>query len=469
MAAKKKAASPVAPLLLILVSLALLAVGAWLLLSHFDVFSSKDSNKQHEFTMQVGEQKTLEVPFKNAYTCTSSENGVVSYDADSKLLTANTAGKATLVAKDDVTGDSELYLVTVVGTGSAPAAQTTTTEATDTEIAGTTDTTLPPGTVTGITLSYYRAEVKAGELYPYAMVEMQPKDATDKSELWTSSDTAVATVDKNGNITGVAEGEAVIRVTSANNPRVFADINVKVLPAETTTGESTTDGTAASTDANGAVSTDAGAASTEASSSAAAGTTAAGTASAGNSSAGVTSKGFPIEVKNGITYVDGVMIANKTYSLPSTYNPGLDPTMQAAFNEMQAAASRDGRSIAIVSGFRSYDYQDGLYKRYCNGYGKAEADRFSARAGHSEHQTGLAADINNASDAFTNTPEAKWLAENCWKYGFILRYPKGKESVTGYMYESWHVRYLGKDLAKKVYDSGLTLEEYFGITSQYAN
>lgn len=435
MAAKKKAASPVAPLLLILVSLALLAVGGWLLLSHFDVFSSKDSNKQHEFTMQVGEQKTLEVPFKNAYTCTSSENGVVSYDADSKLLTANTAGKATLVAKDDVTGDSELYLVTVVGTGSAPAAQTTTTEATDTEIAGTTDTTLPPGTVTGITLSYYRAEVKAGELYPYAMVEMQPKNATDKSELWTSSDTAVATVDKNGNITGVAEGEAVIRVTSANNPRVFADINVKVLPAETTTAESTTDGTA----------------------------------SAGNSSAGVTSKGFPIEVKNGITYVDGVMIANKTYSLPSTYNPGLDPTMQAAFNEMQAAASRDGRSIAIVSGFRSYDYQDGLYKRYCNGYGKAEADRFSARAGHSEHQTGLAADINNASDAFTNTPEAKWLAENCWKYGFILRYPKGKESVTGYMYESWHVRYLGKDLAKKVYDSGLTLEEYFGITSQYAN
>lgn len=455
MAVKKKTASPVAPLLLILVSLALLAVGAWLLLSHFDVFSSKDSNKQHEITMQVGEQKTLEVPFKNAYTCTSSESGIVSYDADSKLLTANTAGKATLVAKDDVTGDSELYLVTVVGDGSAPAAQTTTTEATDTEIAGTTDTTLPPGTVTGITLSYYRAEVRAGELYPYAMVEMQPKDATDKSELWTSSDTAVATVDKNGNITGVAEGEAVIRVTSANNPRVFADINVKVLPAETTTAESTTDGTAASTDANGAASTDA--------------SSAAGTAAAGNSSAGVTSKGFPIEVKDGITYVDGVMIANKTYSLPSTYNPGLDPTMQAAFNEMQAAASRDGRSIAIVSGFRSYDTQDGLYKRYCKRDGQAAADRYSARAGHSEHQTGLAADINDPSDAFTNTPEAKWLAENCWKYGFILRYPKGKESVTGYMYESWHVRYLGKDLAKKVYDSGLTLEEYFGITSQYAN
>ena len=95
------------------------------------------------------------------------------------------------------------------------------------------------------------------------------------------------------------------------------------------------------------------------------------------------------------------------------------------------------------------------------------ADTYSARAGHSEHQTGLAMDINNASDSFNNTKEAKWIAENCYKYGFILRYPQGKQDITGYKYESWHVRYLGRELAKEVHDSGLTLEEFLCIDSKY--
>ena len=108
-----------------------------------------------------------------------------------------------------------------------------------------------------------------------------------------------------------------------------------------------------------------------------------------------------------------------------------------------------------------------LYNSYVNRDGKAKADTYSARPGHSEHQTGLAMDINNASDAFNNTPEAKWIAANCWKYGFILRYPQGKQNITGYKYESWHVRYLGNDLAKEVYNSGLTLEEFLCIDSVY--
>ena len=175
-----------------------------------------------------------------------------------------------------------------------------------------------------------------------------------------------------------------------------------------------------------------------------------------------------IEVKNGITYVNGILIANKTYSLPKDYNPGkILPDAQAAFNTMQADAKKAGLSLSICSGFRSYDYQNQLYNGYVARDGKAAADTYSARAGHSEHQTGLAMDINYASSAFTNTPEAKWLAANCYKYGFILRYPKGKENITGYMYESWHVRYLGKELAKEVYDSGLTLEEFLCIDSKY--
>lgn len=121
----------------------------------------------------------------------------------------------------------------------------------------------------------------------------------------------------------------------------------------------------------------------------------------------------------------------------------------------------------VCSGFRSYTVQKNLYNSYVRRDGAENADRYSARPGHSEHQTGLAFDINYADDRFKGTPEASWLAENAYKYGFILRYPEGKEPITGYMFEPWHYRYVGVENAAKIYASGLTLEEYFGITSAY--
>lgn len=176
-----------------------------------------------------------------------------------------------------------------------------------------------------------------------------------------------------------------------------------------------------------------------------------------------------IEVKDGITYVNGILIANKTYSIPSDYEPGLDNDTQAAFNKMQQAAAADGINMWICSGYRSYSYQQQLYDNYVAQDGKAEADRYSARPGHSEHQTGLAIDVNYAGSDFDNTPEAAWLAAHCTDYGFIIRYKPGKESSTGYMAESWHIRYLGDaELCKKIEASGLSLEEYLGITSVYA-
>lgn len=174
-----------------------------------------------------------------------------------------------------------------------------------------------------------------------------------------------------------------------------------------------------------------------------------------------------IEVIDGITYVDGILIANKTYALPSDFNPGVSDEAYDALTEMEIAAAEDGISLFIVSGYRSYDDQDVIYNRYVSQDGKAEADRYSARPGHSEHQTGYAFDLNSLEEYFADTPEGIWLAENCHKYGFIIRYPKGKEHITGYMYEPWHVRYLGVDIATSVYESGLTLEEYLGITSEY--
>ena len=187
-----------------------------------------------------------------------------------------------------------------------------------------------------------------------------------------------------------------------------------------------------------------------------------------------TSKGFSGVTKNGITYIDGLIIANKTYSLPSTYAPGMNADVTAHANEMFAAAKEAGYNMWNQSGFRSYETQKRLYTNYVNRSGKAAADTYSARPGHSEHQTGMAFDVCATgkpciNSNFDSTEEAAWLSANAYKYGFILRYPSGKSGVTGYKYESWHFRYVGVELATKLYNDGnwITLEEYFGITSEY--
>ena len=169
----------------------------------------------------------------------------------------------------------------------------------------------------------------------------------------------------------------------------------------------------------------------------------------------------------GIKYIDGVLIANKTYSLPSDFNPGLDDTCYAQFEKLCSGASAEGLDIYLSSGFRSYEYQDEIYNNYVAYDGQENADRYSARPGHSEHQSGLAIDVNIIDDSFAGTPEANWLEAHCHEYGFILRYPKGKEDITGYKYESWHIRYVGTDMSYRIAESGLTLEEFFGIDSYY--
>ena len=191
---------------------------------------------------------------------------------------------------------------------------------------------------------------------------------------------------------------------------------------------------------------------------------------------GTTSKGYSIKEKDGITYIDGYMIANKTYSLPSSFNPGkLDSTVEKAASKMyEAAKSENGYNMWGQSQFRSYETQKKLYNNYVNRDGKAAADTYSARPGYSEHQTGLAFDVcakNKPciSSDFNTTPEAKWLSDNAWRFGFILRYVKNKTNETGYKYESWHFRYVGSELAEKLYNNGdwITMEDYFGFDSEY--
>lgn len=136
----------------------------------------------------------------------------------------------------------------------------------------------------------------------------------------------------------------------------------------------------------------------------------------------------------------------------------------------KTAKSEAGLQLMLSSGYRSYSFQVNLYNRYVSQQGQASADAQSARPGYSEHQTGLAADLEPASrtcevdQCFANTPEGKWLAANAYRFGFIIRYTQDKTSVTGYEYEPWHVRYVGTDLAQQMHQQGVeTLEEFFGL------
>ncbi|KJU91498.1 LD-carboxypeptidase LdcB/DacB [Streptococcus infantis] len=161
---------------------------------------------------------------------------------------------------------------------------------------------------------------------------------------------------------------------------------------------------------------------------------------------------------------DEIVVANKHYPMSKEYNPGENPTAKAELLKLIAAMQQAGFPISDhYSGFRSYETQVKLYQDYVNQDGKAEADRYSARPGYSEHQTGLAFDlIGTNGDLVTEEKAAQWLLDHAADYGFVVRYLKGKEKETGYMAEEWHLRYVGKE-AKEIAASGLSLEEYYGF------
>ena len=163
------------------------------------------------------------------------------------------------------------------------------------------------------------------------------------------------------------------------------------------------------------------------------------------------------------TYINGILIVNKDIGLPKDYNPGLSKKMLMAYCLMKLCALKDGAKLKIISGFRSYDYQEKIYNIYVKEFGEEKTNTFSAKPGHSEHQTGLAIDICEDSDKFIGTKEDIWIQKNAHKFGFIIRYPKGKEHITGYKYEPWHLRYVGRKHAKIIFTRGLVLEEYLGL------
>ena len=161
---------------------------------------------------------------------------------------------------------------------------------------------------------------------------------------------------------------------------------------------------------------------------------------------------------------DDIIIVNKKHGLSKDYNPGENPTAKAAFVRLRDDMINQGLNVGrSYSGFRSYDYQKTLYDNYVSRDGQAAADRYSARPGYSEHQTGLVFDLTDKSgNLLEDSRASQWLKDNAHNYGFIVRFQAGKEASTGYMPEAWHIRYVGKE-AKDIHDSGLSLEEYFDI------
>ncbi|WP_199616673.1 M15 family metallopeptidase [Paenibacillus alkalitolerans] len=187
-------------------------------------------------------------------------------------------------------------------------------------------------------------------------------------------------------------------------------------------------------------------------------------------------------------------LVNKQYALPEDYEPSdlvypdvdftfdekidkrkLRKVAADALEEMFEAAKEDGIFLAGVSGYRSHDTQKALFNRYVKKDGLENARRYSAEPGHSEHQTGLAIDVSGsngkcaAQDCFAGTKEAEWLEKHAAEYGFIIRYPKEKESITGYKYEPWHLRYIGVELALSITSQGITLEEYYNAAVPVSN
>ena len=167
---------------------------------------------------------------------------------------------------------------------------------------------------------------------------------------------------------------------------------------------------------------------------------------------------------------DDIIVVNKKHGLSKDYNPGENPTAKAAFVRLRDDMINQGLNVGrSYSGFRSYDYQKTLYDNYVSRDGQAAADRYSARPGYSEHQTGLVFDLTDKSgNLLEDSRASQWLKDNAHNYGFIVRFQAGKEASTGYMPEAWHIRYVGVDIAKEIQKYDLTLEEYLGVDSVYA-
>ena len=155
--------------------------------------------------------------------------------------------------------------------------------------------------------------------------------------------------------------------------------------------------------------------------------------------------------------------------VPNEFSQPLREPAARAVEQLYSAAQSQGINFGIISAYRDFNTQVALYNKFVNRDGQEAADTYSARPGHSEHQTGLAVDFDDGGSCYLNacfesTAAGQWLAAHAYEYGFVLRYPSGKDAVTGFTYEPWHFRFVGVELATEMHNTGIsTLEEFFGL------
>lgn len=325
--------------------------------------------------------------------------------------------------------------------------------------------------VESLTAEQNTIELEVGETVQLTYSILPEKlDAMYTNILWSSTDDTIASVDDMGNVTGVDSGICTVVATSENNPEVVLKFTitvngtvstVQIVPGSTfniPTSEFTT-----ITKATTTVTTLPTLEETY--------------------PPDVTQEDVPTQneivsqsafIDNTIEpkYIDNILIVNANYPLPQDYAPSGDATygenglvaeVQQAFDLMNTDASNSGISLSINMGYISYDEQNTMYQNAVANHGNDYANHYVDQAGYSENQTGLSILLNSANETFDGTAEAQWIAENCYKYGFIVRYPQGKESVTGKGYRSYQIRYVGVDIATQMHTQGICLEEYLGI------
>lgn len=172
---------------------------------------------------------------------------------------------------------------------------------------------------------------------------------------------------------------------------------------------------------------------------------------------------------DGVTKVNGHVLVNEQYSLPENYHPGENKHARRQLNKLLAQAAQEDIDLKYRSGFRSYQEQQKLIKQAIKKDGKKQAYGYTAKPGHSEHQTGLAFDVgtdeplSNFKKDFGHSKQGQWLAKHAKQFGFIIRYPKGEEDWTGYEYEPWHLRYVGGNLAHTIHEEHTSLEQYYNL------
>lgn len=328
--------------------------------------------------------------------------------------------------------------------------------------------------ITGISSELEKSqEVQVGATVQLSCTLSPEKaDSQYKNVIWSSTDQTIATVDQNGTVTGVSNGICTIVATSENNPDITFKYTITVSGGSNKVTKATTIYISTSEFTTTTTTTPPTLATTTAPPNTAPPQDIVNTTTVPESESEVVTT-TTTTVTAQPTYINNILLVNSEHPLPADYVPdssqvsgsyGLLSYVQQAFDTMSTDATAEGISLYINKGYVSYLDQEAIFEdaffRYSD---QSYVTHYYDEAGYSDSQTGLSILLNSADNTFDDTAEAQWIANNCYKYGFIVRYPQGKEGSTNHQYRSYQIRYVGVDVATAMHQGSLSLEEYLGV------